>query len=68
MISALLIINQKGGIVISRFYRDDVTKTAADAFLKRVIASKEAGSVAPIELIEGNTFMYTRHRSVGQAR
>ena len=62
MISALLIINAKGEIVISRFYRDDVTRTAADQFLKKVIASKEAGSMAPVTLIEGNTFMYTRHR------
>jgi AP-2 complex subunit mu-1 len=62
MISALLIINQKGEIVISRFYRDDVTRSAADQFLKKVIASKETGSQPPVELIEGNTFLYTRHR------
>eukprot|EP00611_Tribonema_gayanum_P025331 TRINITY_DN5740_c0_g1_i1.p2 TRINITY_DN5740_c0_g1~~TRINITY_DN5740_c0_g1_i1.p2 ORF type:complete len:440 (-),score=189.16 TRINITY_DN5740_c0_g1_i1:133-1452(-) len=64
MISALLIINQKGEIVISRFYRDDVTRSAADQFLKQVIASKETGSQPPVKLIDGNTFMYTRHSNI----
>ncbi|CAM9372490.1 unnamed protein product [Ectocarpus sp. 6 AP-2014] len=61
MISAILIINRKGEIVISRFYRDDVTRAAADAFRLQVIASKETGSSAPIMLLDGNTFLYTRH-------
>ncbi|CAM9355930.1 unnamed protein product [Chrysoparadoxa australica] len=64
MISAILIINQKGEIVLSRFYRDDVTRSAADAFRKEVIASKETGSQPPIKIIEGNTFLYTRHRNI----
>eukprot|EP00752_Nemacystus_decipiens_P002993 g2777.t1 len=60
-ISAILIINRKGEIVISRFYRDDVTRAAADAFRLQVIASKETGSSPPVTLLDGNTFLYTRH-------
>lgn len=61
MISAVLIINRKGEIVISRFYRDDVTKAAADAFRLKVIASKETGSSPPVKLLDGTSFLYTRH-------
>ncbi|CAN0143562.1 unnamed protein product, partial [Phaeothamnion confervicola] len=64
MISAFLIINQKGEIVISRFYRDDVTRSAADAFRMQVIKSKETGTQAPIKVIEGASFLYTRHANV----
>lgn len=30
----------------------------------QVIAAKEAGSAAPVKLIDGNTFMYIRHRDM----
>lgn len=36
MLSALFLINQKGEIVIYRFYRDDVTLSAANAFRLQV--------------------------------
>lgn len=146
MLSALFLINQKGEIVIHRFYRDDISLTAAHAFrmqvrdclqlwrgrcnvtstltthvcipaslshscerarfyphggavlyprahtlalcvtalpvrshahtplcvrgaLRRaqyvqVIAAKEAGSAAPVRNIEGNTFLYIRHKDM----
>ena len=30
----------------------------------QVIAAKEAGSAAPVKNIEGNTFLYTRHKDM----
>lgn len=61
MISAIALINQKGEIVISRYFRDDVSKSALDQFRTKFIASKEAASSAPVQLIENCTFMHTRH-------
>lgn len=34
------------------------------AELLQVIAAKEAGSAAPVRNIEGNTFLYTRHKDM----
>lgn len=39
------------GTTIREICRDDVTKTAADAFRLKVIASKETGSTPPIKLV-----------------
>lgn len=64
MLSAVFLINQKGEIVIYRLYRDDVSLAAANAFRMQVIAAKEAGSTAPVRNIEGNTFMYIRHKDM----
>eukprot|EP00640_Fibrocapsa_japonica_P004375 CAMPEP_0113951424 /NCGR_PEP_ID=MMETSP1339-20121228/86044_1 /TAXON_ID=94617 /ORGANISM="Fibrocapsa japonica" /LENGTH=228 /DNA_ID=CAMNT_0000959665 /DNA_START=39 /DNA_END=722 /DNA_ORIENTATION=- /assembly_acc=CAM_ASM_000762 len=61
MISAILIINPKGEIVISRFYRDDVTRSSADIFRSTVIAKKEASSMSPVLFLSKSTFIYTRH-------
>jgi len=36
MISALFLINQKGEIILHRFYRDDVSLSAANAFRMQV--------------------------------
>lgn len=63
MLSAIFLINQKGEIIIFRLYRDDVSLTAANTFRLSVIASKETGS-EPVRLIDGNTFMYIRHKDM----
>ncbi len=55
---------QKGEIIISRFYRDDVTKSAANTFRMEVIARKETGTHPPVKMTEGNSFFYTRHRCI----
>lgn len=47
--------------MISRQYRDDVSRVAADSFRLQVIAAKEASSHAPIRRIENCSFIYTRH-------
>ncbi|CEM07625.1 unnamed protein product [Vitrella brassicaformis CCMP3155] len=42
MISSILLINQKGEILIHRSYKGDVTRTEATLFCSRVVAAKEA--------------------------
>lgn len=61
MISMILVLNQKGDIMISRQYRDDVSRAAADSFRLQVIAAKETGTQAPVKRIENCSFLYTRH-------
>jgi len=61
MISMIMVLNQKGDIMISRQYRDDVSRAAADSFRLQVIAAKETGSQAPVKRIENCSFLYTRH-------
>lgn len=58
MISAVLVINAKGELLISRYYRDNVSRSAASAFRKQIIAAKKLG--APVVLIEKCSFMYIR--------
>jgi len=55
----IMMLNQKGDILISRQYRDDVSRAAADSFRLEVIAAKE--TVGPIKRIENCSFLYTRH-------
>jgi len=64
MISAVLLINAKGDIVISRVYRDDVTIATANTFRMKVIAAKETGSEPPVKPINKTHFLYIRHRNM----
>jgi AP-2 complex subunit mu-1 len=64
MLSAIFLINSKGEIVIYRLYRDDISIAAANQFRLQVIAAKEAGSAAPVRSIDGNTFLYIRHKDM----
>jgi len=57
----IMVLNHKGDILISRQYRDDVSRAAADSFRLSVIAAKETGTQAPIKRIENCSFLYTRH-------
>jgi len=59
MISAILFVNLKGDLVIYRFYRDNVSRAATDAFRQRIIAAKKTG--VPIIDIDKCSFLYTRH-------
>jgi AP-2 complex subunit mu-1 len=36
MISMIMVLNQKGDVMISRQYRDDVSRAAADSFRLQV--------------------------------
>ncbi|KUF82315.1 hypothetical protein AM588_10000911 [Phytophthora nicotianae] len=64
MISALFLISQKGEVVLNRFYRDDVSRRAADNFRLQVIAAKETGTLPPVKVIDGCSFLYTRHENL----
>jgi len=57
----IMVLNQKGDIMISRQYRDDVSRAAADSFRLQVIAAKETGTQAPVKRIDNCSFLYTRH-------
>ena len=41
MIAAVLFVNPKGEVVISRMYRDGISRNVADTFRQQVIANKE---------------------------
>lgn len=60
MISMIMVLNQKGDIMISRQYRDDVGRNAAELFRMKL---KELEN-APIQHLEGTSYMYTRHKSL----
>lgn len=60
MIAALLFINQKGEVVISRMYRDGFNRSVADTFRNEVIANKEAGR-CPVKMIGNYSFLYIQH-------
>ena len=64
MISGTFLINQRGDVVLSRFYRDNATRRAADGFRRKIIAAKETGSLPPIQCIDGCSFMYIRHENM----
>ena len=64
MISSLFLINQKGEVIIYRTYRSDVPRDAITTFRKEVIARKEAGGRAPILLVDGVSYLYTRHANL----
>ena len=59
MISALFFINQKGEVVISRMYRDGVTRSVAETFRTHVIGNKDERS--PIKVVGDTVFMYVKH-------
>eukprot|EP00940_MAST-03C_sp_MAST-3C-sp2_P000984 g984.t1 len=63
-ISAILLLNTKGDVIISRTYRNDVSEQAANNFRLKVIAAKEAGQMPPVTLIDKNSFLYLRHSNV----
>lgn len=60
MLSGVMLINERGRLVLSRLYRDDVSRSSADAFCSQVIAKLETCSKAPVQLIDGTTFLCTR--------
>ena len=64
MISAIFFINQKGDIILNRFYRDDVSLSEADSFRLNIIARKNTGSVPPVQVISGSTFQYIRYGNI----
>lgn len=64
MASTVFFVNQKGDEVVSRHYRNDVSKAALDAFRNRVIKGKMTGTVPSVTQLEGTSFLYIRHKNL----
>lgn len=64
MISGVLFVNAKGEVLVSRYYRDDVSKQATDAFRHQVVQAKEAAGGVPIVHLEGTSFLYSQQGDV----
>lgn len=64
MLSLLQVVNHKGEVVISRQFRDDITRSTAEVFGSKVVATKETGSLPPVKIIDGASFLYTRHSNL----
>jgi AP-2 complex subunit mu-1 len=58
MLSAVIFLNARGDVVLSRTFRPLNFDTAVEAFRSRVIASK--GVCPPVVTVAGLTFMYIR--------
>mmetsp|Transcript_4182 Transcript_4182/g.10776 ORF Transcript_4182/g.10776 Transcript_4182/m.10776 type:complete len:310 (-) Transcript_4182:717-1646(-) len=63
MISGIFFLNQKGEVLLNRFYRDGVTRQAAETFRNQVIVQKEAGR-CPVVMFGNSTFMYIKSGTV----
>lgn len=64
MISALFIVSAKGEVLCSRHYRSDISKKTFEAFAQATIASKLAGTSAPVVYCDNATFIFTRHKNI----
>lgn len=62
MISAILFVNQKGEVVISRFYRDDVKRNDAEQFRLSVIQGKDY--TVPVRQIGDTHFFYIKNQNI----
>lgn len=62
MLSAILFINSKGEIIISRYYRDNISRAAAEAFRTQIIGAKKVG--VPVVYIDKHSFLYARQNDV----
>jgi len=61
--SAVLILDQKGKVLISRNYRGDVPYNVADRFVS-FVAEHEEGELKPVYEDEGITYMYIKHQNL----
>lgn len=62
MISGILIFNQKGEVLISRIYRQDLKRSIADVFRIHVLSSTDIRS--PITTIGSTTFFHVKRENV----
>ena len=58
MISGVLIFNANAELIISRFYKSDYSRVAAEAFRVKVVASKNYSS--PCLLLDRSSFLFIR--------
>ncbi|KAF9421196.1 hypothetical protein BGZ94_008926 [Podila epigama] len=62
MISAFFIYNQKGEVLISRLYRQDLKRSIADIFRIQVISNTDVRS--PIITLGSTSFFHVRHENL----
>jgi len=62
MIGGILIITQKGDVLLTRFFRDDISKGVGEAFRLQVVTSKDIRS--PIKSISNTSFLHVRERDL----
>ncbi|OLL24280.1 AP-2 complex subunit mu [Neolecta irregularis DAH-3] len=62
MISSVLIFNQKGEVLISRIYRQDIRRTVGDLFRIQVLSNPDVRS--PVITLGSITFFHLRHENL----
>lgn len=63
MIGGLFLYNHKGEVMVSRVYRDNITRTTVDAFKVSVIHARQAVR-SPVTIIARTSYFHTRRGSV----
>ena len=64
MASLIQFFNERGEEVVGRYYRFDVARSTIERFRSHVIAGKSTGTVSPVQLIDGTSFITKRHRNL----
>lgn len=62
MISAIILYNQKGEVLISRLYRDGLRRSIADVFRIQVISNPESRS--PVLTLGSTSFLHVKHENI----
>jgi AP-2 complex subunit mu-1 len=62
MISGIFIFNQKGDVLISRLYRQDLKRSIADVFRIHVLSSSDIRS--PITTLGSTTFFHVKRENI----
>jgi len=63
MSSSIVLISQKGEILIYRRFRDDVTRAEVMNFANTIVATK-AAKETPIICLDGVSFIHTTHNDI----
>ena len=63
MIGGLFVYNHKGEVLISRIYRDNITRQATDAFRVNVIHARQAVR-SPVTSIARTNFFHVKRGNV----
>ena len=64
MASTIFFVNLKGDEVVSRHFRNDISKQAMDAFRNKIVIAKATGQNPPVVRFEETTFLYIRHSNL----
>lgn len=62
-VSAILFINLRGDVVISRYYRNNFREATVDSF-RRLITSKKLDNMPPVVQIDDCSFLASRHNDM----